>query len=184
MRRAASIALLSLVVVALVGAPAAARDRRPDRPAPDPVVTAFAGRARQGGTLLVGVIVSLPRGAHLAGVPSATAVVHFASDDVAVDLVGHTPRHGHRHHGHGPRGWWGPPVPVWWGVARVPVGATETPGLVQVDVTVALGDHSVIASTVGRIRPARWTTPPSDPGQPDPGQPDPGQPCTDGCQES
>ena len=37
------------------------------------------------------------------------------------------------------------------GVARVPVGTTERPGRVRVDVTVALGDGSVTVLTFGRV---------------------------------
>lgn len=162
MRRAAMIALLSLVVVALVGAPIAATGRHA-RHAPRAVVTASAGRAAQGGTLVVRAKVFLPWGAKLSSVPSATAVVHFASGDVSVDLSAPG-----RRRGDGLRAWpWWPWVPVWSGVARVPVGATEQPGRVRVDVTVALADGSVTVLAFGRVlgtaSPERSPTPTPSP---------------------
>jgi hypothetical protein len=172
-RPAVRIALLGLIIAAVVGVPAGAGARGRTPPRPHIVAQAVAGRAVQGGTLLVGVRVWLPRGfARRNGAPVASAVVHFASGDVTVDLQGHSRLvRGHRF---GHRGWWSP-VRVWRGVAQVPVAADEHVGRVKVGVTVTLGDGSVTVATWGRIRKAKATTPEPDP--------DPEQPCTAGCQE-
>ena len=53
MRPVIRIALLGLLVAAVVGAPASAAPRWWDAPAPSISAQAWAGSARQGGTLLV-----------------------------------------------------------------------------------------------------------------------------------
>jgi hypothetical protein len=171
MRPAIRIALLGLIIAAVIGAPASTAARWRTPPRPHIVAQAIAGRAVQGGTLLVGVRVRLPRGlAHQDGAPVASAVVHFASGDVAVDLTGQS--RALRGHRFGHRAWWAS-ARVWRGLARVPVAADEQVGRVRVDVTVSVGDGSVTLATFGRIHKA-WTNPDPDP--------DP-EPCTSGCQE-
>jgi hypothetical protein len=175
MRSVVRIVLLGLLITAVVGVPAAAAPRWWSPPASSIDAHAWAGSARQGGTLLVAVEVRVPRRLARQGVtPVASATVHFASGDVSVELSGqHRALRGHRLGGHA---WWSP-VRYWRGVARVPVASTEQVGRVAVDVTVTLGDGSVTVSTVGRVRRARGnpTPPPTDP--------DPEQPCTAGCDE-
>ena len=176
MRPVIRIALLGLLVTAVVGAPANAAPRWGNPPDTGISAKPWAGSARQGGTLLVAVQVHVPRRLARRGTfPTASAVVHFASGDVSVDLTGRTrAQRGHRFGGHA---WWAP-AREWRGVALVPVLATEQVGPVAVDVTVKLGDGSVTVATFGRIRRARGnpTPPPVDP---DPEQP----PCTAGCDE-
>jgi hypothetical protein len=170
MRRAALIALLSLVIVALVGAPIAAHGRRHPHHPPTPFVAAAAGKARQGGTLVVRAAVFVPwRLARQGAEVSATAVVHFASGDVTVELVAPA-----RHRGHGLHAlpWW--PVPVWTGVARVEVGATEQPGRVRVDVEALVNGVAYPAVAFGRVRGTPQPPPEDDPGP---------LPCTAGCEE-
>lgn len=175
MRVAIRVSVLALVIAALVGVPAGAAHGWRTPPSSWLAVRAFAGRAPQGGTLLVAASVRLPRGAERMGLtPSASAVVHFASGDVAVTLSGRTRTD--RGHRHGHAGWWSP-VRVWRGVARVPVRSDEQVGRVAVDVTITLGDGSVTLATFGRIRPARGGETPPPPTDPEP-------PCTDGCQET
>lgn len=177
MRPAIRIALLGLLVAAVVGAPASAEAGRhgPGRSGVD--AHASAGSAVQGGTLVVGVRVRLPRGAARDGVsPTATAVVHFASGDVSVDLTGRA--RAARGHRFGGRAWWSP-VRAWTGVARVPVAADEQVGRVTVDVTVTVGDASVTVTTFGRIRAPRHGHTPAPTPTPDPTP----VPCTSGCQE-
>jgi hypothetical protein len=177
MRAAIRSTLLGLAIVAIAGFPAGAAPGRHGPPSPRLDARAMAGRAVQGGTLLVGVQVRLPRGSERSGLtPSASAVVHFDTGEVSVDLTG-TSR-SIRSHRFGHRAWWAP-LNVWTGFARVPVAADETPGRVPVDVTVAFGDGSVTVATFGRIRRARHQAPPptTDP------VPDPTDPCIEGCQE-
>jgi hypothetical protein len=172
------IVLLGLLITAVVGVPASAAPRWWSPPAPSVNAHAWAGSARQGGTLLVAVEVRVPRRLARRGVtPVATAVVHFASGDVSVDLAGRAraPR-GHRF---GHHAWWAPSR-AWRGGAGVPVAANEQVGRVAVDVTVTVGDGSVTVTTFGRIRKARGNPPTEQEPQPDP---DPDQPCTAGCQE-
>lgn len=174
MRPAIRIAFLGLVIAAVVGAPAGVAARHWTPPGPRHHIHATASTARQGGTLRVRAHVRLPWAARDQA-PSVTAVVHFASGDVSVDLTGRLrTRRAHRFGGHM---WW-VPAPAWRGVARVPVAADEQPGRVRVDVTVAFGDGSVTVATVGRIRPARHGHTPPPTTDPEPA------PCTDGCQES
>ena len=176
MRSVVRIVLLGLLATAVVGVPAAAAPRWWDPPARSIDAHAWAGSARQGGTLLVAVEVRVPRRLARKGVvPVASATIHFASGDVAVDLAGRD--RALRGHRFGGGAWWAP-VRYWRGVTRVPVGATEEVGRVAVDVTVTLGDGSVTVTTFGRIRKARGTTTPP-PTVPDPEQP----PCTAGCDE-
>jgi hypothetical protein len=176
MRPVIRIALLGLLVTAVVGAPASAAPRWWNPPAPSISAKAWAGSARQGGTLVVAVQVHVPRRLARRGTfPAASAVVHFASGDVSVDLTGRTrAQRGHRFGGHA----WSAPAREWRGVALVPVLADEQVGRVGVDVTVTLGDGSVTVATFGRIRGARGNPPPP-PTDPDPEQP----PCTAGCDE-
>lgn len=173
MRPSIRVAFLGLVIAAMIGAPAGAAARHRTLPAHHTAVLAAAGTARQGGTLLVVARVRLPHGARHGTEPSATAVVHFASGDVSVDLGGRI--HALRGHWFGGRAWWAP-VRVWRGAARVPVAADEQTGRVRIDVTISFGDGSVTVATVGRIRPARGQNPPTT-------DPDP-VPCSDGCQET
>lgn len=174
MRPAIRIAFLGLVIAAVIGAPVSAGGRR-HPPAPRIDAQAAAGSARQGGTLLVVARVRLPRGfVARNGEPAASAVVHFGSGDVAVDLTGRLrDLRGHRFRG---RAWWAP-ARVWRGVARVGVSADEQVGWVPVDVTITLGDGSVTLATYARIRPARRGQTPKPSPDPTPA------PCTDGCQE-
>jgi hypothetical protein len=177
MRPAIRIAFLGLVIAAMIGAPASAAPSHRTPPGHRIDVRAAAGTARQGGTLVVTVQVRLPRHARRDALPEASAVVHFASGDVTVDLTGRVRAlRGQWFHG---RGWWSP-ARVWRGVARVPVQADEQTGRVRVDVTVRLGDGSVTKATIGRIRPARHghTSPPPTT------DPDPVVPCSSGCQET
>ncbi|MFN8519234.1 MAG: hypothetical protein U0667_07580 [Chloroflexota bacterium] len=173
MRPAIRIAFLGLVIAAMIGAPASAAPGHRSPPGQRLDARAAASSARQGGTLLVLAEVRLPRRAASDVVPAVSAVVHFASGDVSVDLTGRVRSL------RGGRGWWAP-VRVWSGIARVPVAQDEQVGRVRVDVSVTLGDGSVSIATSGRVRPARpgHTTPPptTDP------DPDP-VPCTAGCQE-
>jgi hypothetical protein len=137
-------------------------------------VHASAGRAVQGGTLLVVAHVQLPRRvARGHAAPVASAVVHFASGDVTVELTGRG--RAVRGHRFGHAAWWAP-VRVWRGVARVAVAADEQPGRVAVEVTVKVGDGSVTVTTWGRVRRDRNVPPPAP-------EPDPDQPCTSGCEE-
>lgn len=168
MRSAIRIGLLGVILAAVVGVPASAH---PHWRTPRLDAHAVAGRAVQGGTLMVGVRVRLPRGYDRANpAPVASAVVHFASGDVTVDLTGRAREL--RGHAFGHRGWW--TSRAWRGVALVPVSATEQVGRVKVDVTVTFGDGSVTVATYGRIHKSR-TAPTPDP--------EPEQPCTAGCQE-
>ena len=169
MRSVVRVGLLGVILAAVVGVPASAAPRWRAEPRLD--AHAAAGRAVQGGTLVVGVRVRLPRRYDRSNpAPVAKATVHFASGDVTVDLTGRTREL--RGHGYGHRGWW--TSRSWRGIAFVPVSATEQVGRVKVDVTVTLGDGSVTVATFGRIFRSRTT--------PDP-DPDPEQPCTAGCQE-
>jgi hypothetical protein len=173
MRSVIRIALLGSLIAAVIGAPASAAPGWWDPPYRAIHAQAWASSARQGGTLLVAVQVRLPRRLARGTTPVASAVVHFASGDVSVELSGRTRGlRGHRSWGHA---WWAP-VRFWHGLAQVPVSASEEIGRVAVDVTVTVGDSSVTVTTFGRIRRARGNPPP-DPG------PDPEQPCTAGCDE-
>jgi hypothetical protein len=171
MRSVIRIGLLGVILAAVVGAPVSAHPHRRTPPAPRIDAHAVAGRAAQGGELLVAVRVRLPRGTGRDAAPAAQAVVHLASGDVSVDLTGQT--RALRGHRFGDRGGWHRGR-VWRGVASVPVSATEQVGWVKVDVTVTLGDGSVTVGAWGRIHRSR-TTPTPDP--------DPETPCTAGCQE-
>lgn len=173
MRTTIRIALLGLIIAAVVGVPAAGAHGRRTPPPPRVQASAWASRAVQGGTLVVAARVRLPRGLARTGVaPAATAVVHFASGDVTVELQGRTwSARGHRF---APRAWWSP-VRVWRGAVRVPVSATEQVGPVKVDLTITLGDGSVKLTTFGRVRRSRTAPPPTT----DPTDP----PCTAGCDE-
>ncbi len=178
MRSVIRIVLLGLLVTAVAGIPASAHPHWWSPPAPKIDAQAWAGTARQGGTLLVAVQVRIPRRLARRGVaPVASATVHFASaGDVSADLTGRArARQGQRFGGHA---WWSPSR-YWRGVVRVPVAADEQVGRVAVDVTITLGDGSVTITTYGRIRKARGnpTPPPTDP------EPDPTTPCTAGCDE-
>lgn len=175
MRPVVRIVLLGLLITAVAGLPVSAH-RWWSPPAHSIDAHAWAGSARQGGTLLVAVEVRVPRRLARRGVtPVASAVVHFASGDVSVELAGR--ERASRGHRFGGQAWWSP-ARYWRGVARVPVSLTEEVGRVAVDVTVTLGDGSVTVSTFGRIRKARGNPPPP-PTDPDPEQP----PCTAGCDE-
>jgi hypothetical protein len=175
MRPAIRIAFLGLVIAAMIGAPASAAPGHRGPPGPRIDARAAASSARQGGTLFVVAEVRLPRRAASDAAPAVSAVVHFASGDVSVDLTGRV------RNLRGGRGWWAP-VRVWDGIARVPVAEDEQVGRVRVDVSVTLGDGSVSIATSGRVRPARkGHTTPTPPPTTDP-DPDPG-PCTSGCQE-
>jgi hypothetical protein len=175
MRSVVRIVLLGSLITAIVGLPASAAPRWWNPPARSIDAHAWAGSARQGGTLLVAVQVRVPRRLARRGVsPVASATIHFASGDVSADLAGRT--RALRGHGFGRHAWWSP-ARYWRGVVRVPVGATEQVGRVAVDVTVTLGDGSVVVSTFGRIRKARGNPTPPPPPDPDP------TPCTAGCDE-
>ncbi len=175
MRAAIRIAFLGLVIAAVVGVPAAGAHGRRTPPPQRIHASAWASRAVQGGTLVVAARVRVPRGLARKGAgPSATAVVHFASGDVALELQGRTwSARGHRF---APRAWWSP-VRVWRGAVRVPVSATEQVGPVRIDITVTLGDGSVKLTTFGRVRHSRKSPPPTP--SPDPTDP----PCTAGCDD-
>jgi hypothetical protein len=146
MRRATLVAVLSLSIVALGGAAVSAHG--PGRPPVTPTFAARAGTASQGGYLRVGARVNH---AKWCAPFSASAVVHFAAaDDVTVTLIergrrcdrrGHSAgiRYGHRR-----------------GVTRmarawVPVGPTETPGEVPVDVTIVFDGQTVQLQATGLI---------------------------------
>lgn len=176
MRAAIRIAFLGLVIAAIVGVPAGAAHGRRTPPPQRVHVSAWASRAVQGGTLVVAAKVRLRGGFAAEGItPVASAVVHFASGDVTVELTGSSwTLPGHRF---GHRSWWAP-VRVWRGIARVPVRIDEQVGRVAVDITITLGDGSVMVTTFGRIRPARkdHTPPPTTDPTPEP-------PCTAGCDE-
>ncbi len=155
MRRTALAAALSLMLVTLVGGTASAHDRGGHSPAPS--FAAAAGSASQGGYLRV---LALVRHADLGVAFSASAVVHFKSGDATVTLETKADRRGgHGHHGvqfHRRRGH----VLVAWG--RAPVGATEKPGKVDVDVTIVYGTQTVFIKTTGLIE-GTATDPQPDP---------------------
>lgn len=120
MRRLGLIAIVSLCFVALVGTTVLARPASP--------FSVKASRAQVGGHLdlsvKAGKSVKNPKF-------TATAVVHFASGDVKVELT----RKGKSYEAR----------------ARVRVGAKEAPGEVAVDFTITYGGLSLVLSTKGVI---------------------------------
>ncbi len=145
MRRGTLAAALSLMLVTLAGGAVSAHDGRGHQPFPS--FSAGAGTASQGGHLWVGARVQhADRGTAF----SATAVVHFVSGDVTVPLETRADRLGHRgHHGRvqfHPRRGHNLHARAW-----VPVGATETPGDVPVDVTIVYGAQTVVIHTTGHV---------------------------------
>ena len=151
MRRTALAAALSLMLVAMVGGTVSAHGGRGHQPAP--TFSARASTAEQGGTLWVGAKVGH---ATWGSTFTATAVVHFASGPVSVDLA---PRVRHQHRGgHGAPVRRGHPLVAW---GAVPVGADETPGDVPVDVTITYQTWVVTVHTFGHIT---GEAPPADPG--------------------
>lgn len=175
MRTAIRTAFLGLVMAAVVGVPVAGAHGRRTPPPQRIHASASASRAVQGGTLVVAARVRLPRGLARKGVtPKVTAIVHFATGDVKVELTGRTwSARGHRF---ARRGWWSR-VRVWRGGVRVPVGATEPSGRVKVHVTFTIGDASATLTTYGRVHRSRKAPAPTP--SPDPTVP----PCTSGCDD-
>lgn len=182
MRRLASLLLLALTVVALVGVPAAAhggRDHDRGRSTRPPSFSVLVGSARQGGTMLIAAKVHPPRRFRPWRVSekdelSATAVVHFASGDVEVTLAPRAARTrfkswyrgvgypGHRFLKARGRSIWGRPFwsprswkRAWTVFAKVPVGAAEQVGRVAVDVTVTFGDTTATVTTYGKVKAAK-----------------------------
>lgn len=154
MRRGTLVAAVSLMLVTLVGGTVSAHGGRGHHPGPS--FSARAGTASQGGKLWVGAKV---RHAVRGEAISASAVVHFASGDVTVTLETRADRRGRRgHHGHFQSHHRRGHAVV--ARARVPVGATEIPGEVLVDVTIVYGSQTVIIHTSGLIE---GTVPPPDP---------------------
>ncbi len=151
MRRTTLAAALSLMLLTLVGGTVSAHGGGWHRRAHQPTFAARAGTAEQGGTLWVGAKVGH---AKWGSTFAATAVVHFASGDVKVDFAPRV-RRGH-HHGHAVAARRGHPLVAW---AAVPVGATETPGDVPVDVTITYQTWVVTIHTFGHIN---GEAPPAD----------------------
>jgi hypothetical protein len=145
MRRTAIAAALSLMLVTLVGGTVSAHGGREHQPAPS--FAARAGTANQGENLWVG---AKEQHAVRGTAFSASAVVHFVSGDVTVPLETRADRLGHRgHHGRvqfHPRRGQSLHARAW-----VPVGATETPGDVPVDVTIVYGAQTVVIHTTGHV---------------------------------
>ena len=146
MRRGMLVAALSLMLVTLVGGTVSAHGRGGHHRPPQSF-GAGAGTADQGGSLRVDAVV-------LGAVPgtpfSASAVVHFASGDVSVTLQTRADRWGHRGH-HGRVQFRHRRGHVLLARAWVPVGATETPGQVPVDVTIVYGTQTVVVHTTGVV---------------------------------
>ena len=121
MRRLGFLAITVLAFVGLFGATALAAR-------PDASFAARANHAEQGGSLHVGA--SVRHGDHHSAF-SASAVVHFASGDVTIDLT----RNGRSLTARG----------------RVPVAADEALGPVSVDVTITYGLTSQLVTATGMI---------------------------------
>jgi hypothetical protein len=194
MRRLASIIVLAIAVVALVGVPVAAHGRGHDgsRHARVPSFSVLVGSARQGGTMLIAAKVSPPRW-HRAWKRSmtsrlaATAVVHFASGDVEVTLAPRTARarfkawaagRGYpglgRQAARGTRVWgrpfWAPGSwrNDWTVFAKVPVAADETVGRVAIEVSITYGDTTATITTFGKVKSAKATPKPTPTPEPTP----------------
>lgn len=123
MKRLGIFAVTTLAFIAIFGSTALAAR-------PDATFTARANHAEQGGSLHV--TAKVKHGDHKSAF-SASAVVHFASGDVSVDLT----RNGRSLHAH----------------ARVPVAADAAIGPVAVDVTITYGLTSQVVSVMGVIQP-------------------------------
>jgi hypothetical protein len=123
MKRLGIFAVTALAFVAIFGSTALAA-----RPAAS--FTAHANHAEQGGSLRVAAAVR--HGDHKTAF-SASAVVHFASGDVSVDLT----RNGRSLTAHG----------------KVPVAANAAVGPVAVDVTINYGLTTQVVSVMGVIQP-------------------------------
>ena len=123
MKRLGIFALTTLAVVAIFGSTALAAG-------PSASFSARANHAEQGGALHV--TAKVMHGDHKSTF-SASAVVHFASGDVSVDLT----RNGRSLNAH----------------ARVPVAADAAIGPVAVDVTITYGLTTRVVSVVGVIQP-------------------------------
>jgi len=123
MRRIGTLAVVTLALVAILGATAFAA-----RPAA--TFVARANHAAQGGQLQV---MARVRHAVRPNAFSATATVHFAAGDVTVDLK----RHGRS----------------FVAGAKVPVAADEAVGPVGVDVTITYGATVTLVTTTGVIQP-------------------------------
>lgn len=120
MRRSVTTFVMALLLVALIGTTVAAR--------PATSFVARAGVAEQGGTMRVMAKVKHPT----KRTPySATAIVHFASGDVAVEL---------RRAGKS-----------YVAAVRVPVAADEALGAVPVEVTIVYGETSQVLAAEGTI---------------------------------
>jgi len=124
MRRLGTLAILTLVLVAIFGSTTLASK-------PITSFAAHASNAAQGGSLHILAAVKHPdRHATF----TASAVVHFASGDVNVDLH----RAGRSFTAH----------------AKVPVAAAEATGPVAVDVTITNGASSAVVTVHGVIHRA------------------------------
>lgn len=181
MRRLASLIVLTLAIVALVGMPTAGHGRGHDGPrhAKAPSFSVLVGSARQGGTMLIAVKVSPPRWHRswkrsMTADLSAKAVVHFASGDVEVTLAPRAAKtrfaawaagRGYpglgRQAARGTRVWgrpfWAPRTwrNAWTVYAKVPVAAGEAVGRVAVDVTITYGDTTATVTTTGKVKAAK-----------------------------